>query len=53
MVNDFGDLAWQRFGNDEEAEIFVRIGDGITQVAIWRPAGNRALNSGVPPLARS
>ena len=32
VVNDFGDLAWQRFGNDEEAEIFVRIGGEVTQV---------------------
>ena len=32
VVNDFGDLAWQRFGNDEEAEIFVRINDEVTQV---------------------
>ncbi len=42
MVNDFGDLAWQRFGNDEEAEIFVHTNDGLTQVTSWLPDGNRA-----------
>ncbi len=37
VVNDFGDLAWQRFGNDEESEIFVRIGDEVTQVTNDNP----------------
>ncbi len=37
VVNDFGDLAWQRFGNDEEAEIFVRMNDEVTQVTNDNP----------------
>jgi len=37
VVNDFGDLAWQRFGNEEEAEIFVRINDEVTQVTNDEP----------------
>jgi hypothetical protein len=42
VVNNLGDVAWQRFGSDDQAEIFVRFGTNVIQVtADTVPAADR------------